>query len=132
MRARVALLAGPVGAHGGDVVYAPKDCTKPKVEPKRITLACGDGGILLKGLGWSDWNADKVKGRGKLLVDTCDPNCASGGFDKYEAKVTLLNIKPTACGAGTVMMYNRAHVRFPRQNPPKPKGLRSFKLFCNG
>ena len=57
-------LAFSASAGAGGVVYAPKDCTTPKVEPKRIVLACGDADTLLKHLGWSDWNADKVTGHG--------------------------------------------------------------------
>ena len=92
--ALVTLGATATAGAGGDI-YAPKDCTKPKVEPKRITLACADDNILLKRLGWNEWNADKVKGQGRLLVNDCDPNCASGTFDKYAVKVTLLNIRTT-------------------------------------
>jgi hypothetical protein len=124
-----AALAGPAAAQ--DFVYAPKDCTTPAIEPKSILLACADAGISLKSMGWDDWNASKVKGQGKILIADCDPDCASGGTDKYKAKVTLLNIKPTVCGGRTVMMYNRAHVRYPGKKPPNKGNLRSFKLACN-
>jgi hypothetical protein len=125
-----ALVAAPAGA-GGDFVYAPKNCNKPKVEPKRITLACADAGIQLKSLGWNDWNAPKVKGQGKLLVKDCDPNCVSGGVDKYKVKVTLLNVQSYTCGGQTLPTYRRAHLRFPDKKPPNKNDLKSFKLFCN-
>jgi hypothetical protein len=124
----VALLAS-AGAQG--VVYAPKDCSKAKVEPKRITLACADDGILLKRLSWSDWNLPKVNGKGKLLINDCDPNCASGTFDKYKVKVTLLNVQTYTCGGKTVSMYRRAHVRFRGKQPPNANSYRSTKLFCD-
>jgi hypothetical protein len=126
-----ALVAGPATGGTTETVYAPKDCTKPKVEPKRITLTCADDGVQLKRLSWNDWNAPKVKGKGKLLVNDCDPNCAEGDIDKFKAKVTLLNIKNYTCGGRTVQMYRRAHLRFPDEKPPNPKSLRSFQLSCN-
>jgi hypothetical protein len=124
------VVSAPAGA-GSELVYAPKDCTTPKVEPKRITLACGDAGILLKHMGWNDWNAEKVSGQGQLYVNDCDPNCAAGSFDKYKAKVRLLNIQTYTCGGETLPMYRRAHVRFPGEAPPHPNNFRSFKLACN-
>jgi hypothetical protein len=120
----------PAGA-GAETIYAPKDCTKPKVEPKSILLACGDAGIVLKHLRWSDWNGPKAKGKGKLWVKDCDPNCAEGDFDKFKAKVTLLKAKSTTCGGRTVQMYRRAHVRFPGEKPDGARNLRSFQLACN-
>jgi hypothetical protein len=125
-----AVIAGP--ATGGTTdVYAPKDCTKPVIEPKRITLTCADDGIELKRMRWDEWNAPKVKGKGKVLINDCDPNCAAGDTDKYKVKVTLLNIKRYTCGGRTVQMYRRAHLRFPDEKPPNRNSLRSFQLSCN-
>jgi hypothetical protein len=127
-----ALIAGPAtGGTTGSTVYAPKDCTVPKVEPKRIVLTCADAGILLRSLSWDSWNTAKAKGQGKLFVKDCDPNCAEGGVDKYRAKVTLLNIKNYTCGDQTLPMYRRAHLRFPNKKPPNKNDLRSFQLSCN-
>jgi hypothetical protein len=126
-----ALIAGPAAGGTTEFVYAPKDCTKPKIEPKRITLTCADDGVQLKRMGWDDWNAPKVKGQGRLLVNDCDPNCAAGDIDKYKVKVTLLNIKRYTCGGRTVQMYRRAHLRFPDEKPPNQNSLRSFQLSCN-
>jgi hypothetical protein len=119
------------GLEGGTDIYAPKDCTKPKVEPKRITLACADDGIMLKRLGWDEWNTEKVKGQGKLLVNDCDPNCAAGSIDKYAVKVKLLNPQTYTCGSQTVTMYRRAHVRFKGAAPDNQNDYRSFKLVCD-
>jgi hypothetical protein len=126
-----ALIAGPATGGTTDNVYAPKDCTKPKIEPKRITLTCADDGIQLKGLSWKNWDAPKAKGKGKLLVNDCDPNCAEGDIDRYKAKVTLLNIKSSTCGGRTVQMYRRAHLRFPDEAPPNQNSFRSFQLSCD-
>lgn len=128
--ALAAVIAAPAGA-GGDFVFAPRDCTKPKVEPRSITLTCGDAGTVLKHLEWNDWNAAKVKGSGQLYVKDCNPDCASGGYDKFDAKVTLLNIQTYTCGGQSLQMYSRAHIRFPGDAPPHANSFRSFKLFCD-
>lgn len=120
----------PAGA-GSGIVYAPKDCTTPKVEPKRITLACADADVVAKHIGWSNWNADKAKGQGQLYINDCDPNCAGGHFDKYDVKVTLLNIQTYTCNGQSLPMYRRAHFRFHGDPPPHANSYRSFKLFCN-
>jgi hypothetical protein len=124
-----AIAVGPAGAQS--FVYAPRDCTTPKIEPHSITLSCADDGAVLKRLGWDDWNAEKVKGEGKLLLNDCDPNCAGGTIEKYKVRVTLKNIKMTECGGQTVAMYSRAHLRFPDKKPPDKNNLRSWKVECN-
>jgi len=126
-----AVIAGSASGGTTSVVYAPQDCIKPVIEPKKITLTCADSGIRLKKLGWDEWNTAKVKGQGKLLVSNCDPDCVSGDVDRYKAKVTLLNIKNYSCGGQQLAMYRRAHLRFPDRKPPHSKDLRSFQLNCN-
>lgn len=126
----IALIAGP--AVGQETIYAPKDCTKPKVEPNRITLTCADAGAQLTNLHWNTWNTQRVKGRGRLLLKSCKPNCAAGGVKRFKVNVTLLHPKPSRCGGRTRMMYQRAHLRFPDKKPRSVKRLRSFRLFCNG
>ena len=71
-------LVEPVG-----LVYAPHDCTTPKIEPKRITLACGDANAYLGKMKWSDWGTEKAKGEGWYYENNCDPDCASGDFISY-------------------------------------------------
>jgi hypothetical protein len=113
-----------------DTIYAPRDCTKPKIEPKSITLTCGDAQTVLKHLHWEDWNGPKVKGEGDLWVNNCDPTCYDGSIDRFEVKVRLLNPKPYMCGGQTLTMYRRAHIRFADDAPPHQNSYRSFQLFC--
>ncbi len=123
-------VSSPAGA-GTATVYAPKDCVKPKVEPHRITLTCGDASVALRHIDWSDWNGPKAKGIGELFVNDCDPNCSEGTVHSYGAKVKLLNIRTTTCGGRSLPMYRRAHIRFIGEGPPHAGSLNSFKLFCN-
>ena len=126
------IVAATIGAAAGaqETIYAPRDCSKPKVEPKSITLTCGDAQTVLKHLGWDEWNLPKVKGEGQLWVNDCDPNCADGSIDKFDVKVRLLNPQTYTCGGQTVPMYRRVHIRFKDEAPPHANGLRSFQLVC--
>jgi hypothetical protein len=125
-----AVAAAPAGA-GGGTIFAPRDCTKPKVEPRSITLTCADAGIVLKHMRWSTWNTPKVKGRGHVYIKSCKPNCAAGGVKKFKVKVTLLNPMPSTCGGRMLRMYRRAHLRFPDRQPKHPRQFRSFQISCN-
>ncbi len=119
-------LVEPVG-----LVYAPHDCTTPKIEPKRITLACGDANAYLGKMKWSDWGTEKAKGEGWYYENNCDPDCASGDFISYGAKVKLFKIKEKTCGGQLVDLYRKAKVRFIGEVPPNAQVKQEWKLECN-
>jgi hypothetical protein len=131
--ALVVALAAPAsgGINPVGLVYAPHDCLTPKMEPHRITLACGDSGILLQKLQWSDWGGEKAKGTGWLAVNDCDPNCAEGTYITYGVKVKLTKIKEKTCGGQLVDLYRHAHLRFIGEVPPHARRLIDWKLLCN-
>jgi hypothetical protein len=116
----------PVG-----LVYAPHDCTKPKIEPKRIVLACADNNAYLGKMEWKSWGGEKAKGQGWFYENTCDPNCAEGDFVSYGVKAKLKKIKTKQCGGQTVDLYRRAKLRFIGEVPPQAGNLKEWKLFCN-
>lgn len=119
------------GAGTSTLPHAPKDCTEPKVEPHRIVLGCADFSTILKRLQWSAWTADSASGTGKLLVNDCDPDCASGTFDKFPVDVQLIKPKIAPCGEdGELLMFRKAVLGFPGQKPPNANGLKKVKLFC--
>ena len=110
--------------------YAPRDCTKPKQEPKSITLACADSGAVLKHLTWDFWFADEVKGEGDLYLKDCDPNCVSGGTDRYRVKVKLYDIETVQCAGQTLDMYQKAKLKYLGDAPPHANNLRKFPVTC--
>ena len=119
-------LVEPVG-----LVYAPHDCTKPKIEPKRIVLACGDANAYVGKVKWSEWGGEKAKGEGWFYLNNCKPNCAEGDFISYGAKVKLKEIEADAtCGGQTVDLYTHAKIRFIGEVPPGTH-LRNWDLECN-
>ena len=34
--------------------FAPKNCSKPKVAPARLTISCGDGNFYVRSIKWDD------------------------------------------------------------------------------
>ena len=121
-------LVEPIG-----LVYAPHDCTTPKIEPKRIVLACGDNNAYIGKAKWSEWGGEKAKGEAFLYLNNCKPNCASGRFISYGAKVKLKDIESDAsCGGQQVDLYRTAKIKFIGEVPPNAQHLRKWNLLCNG
>jgi hypothetical protein len=128
-----AVALGAPAASVGDVVpqtYAPRDCTTPKIEPKSITLTCGDAGAVLKHLRWKNWFEPVVKGEGDLYLKNCDPNCVEGGVDRYRVKVKLSDVETVQCANQTLDMYQKARVRYLGDAPPHANSLRNFDVAC--
>lgn len=119
-------LVEPVG-----LVYAPHDCTTPKIEPKRIVLACGDANAYVGKVKWSEWGGEKAKGEGWFYVNDCKPDCAGGTFHSYGAKVKLKEIETDVrCGGQRVDLYTHAKIKFIGEVPPG-NHLRNWELACN-
>ena len=126
-------MAGP--ASGGidpvGLVYAPHDCTTPKIEPNRIVLACADNNAYLGKIEWKRWGGEDAKGEGWFYENNCDPNCASGDFISYGMRVKLFKIKEKTCGGQLVDLYRKAKVRFIGEVPPNSPVKQEWKLECN-
>ena len=124
-----AVLVGSAGA--GQGVRAPEDCTDPVNRPNRIVLACADFSLFVNTIHWDVWKSDKAKGTGRLQVNDCDPDCASGTFTAYPVKIRLDKPRTTVCSGGDFNMFRHAHLKFPRAEPPPPNRYRQNKLFCD-
>lgn len=67
--------------------------SKLQVRPKSIMAACGDGNFYFSGLHWSAWRATSAAAGGIAHQNNCTPNCASGKFHTYLARVKLSAVK---------------------------------------
>ncbi|MFD0417026.1 protein kinase [Streptomyces sp. NPDC127108] len=65
---------------------------KPLSRPAMFVLACGDGGIGLKKLKWSDWGEPTARGTGQGWERVCEPTCANGREAAYPATVILTGL----------------------------------------
>ena len=127
--AALALAAVAAQAQGGTKVYAPEDCSTPKVKPDRIVLTCADFGLYVNDFDWQDWGGKSSHGFGTLWANTCKPSCASGNFKHYPVAVTLKKPKPTRCVGANVYMYRKIKVDFIKREPSWADNLTS-KLYC--
>lgn len=130
--AAAVLLSATAGAGINPVpqIYAPRDCTTPKIEPRSITLTCGDAGAVLKHLRWKTWFEPTVKGEGDLYLKDCDPSCVEGGTDRYRVKVKLYDVETVRCVGQTLDMYRKARLRYLGDAPPHANSLRKFDVDC--
>jgi hypothetical protein len=65
------------------VVYDCDGWRHGQAKVRRIYLTC-DTSVIVTVAGWKYWTAISARSRGgKLLVDTCQPDCAAGHYRKY-------------------------------------------------
>ena len=111
----VAALAPPALAQsgGGLHVFFPYDCTQNVYKPRSITVACADANFRLTKVKWSSYGATTASGTARARIDTCDPNCVSGTFQTYPARVSLSQVKQ----CGDVPQFTRLAVTFTATRP---------------
>lgn len=63
------------------------NCSKAQSKPKTVVLACGDGNTALKNLSWSSFGGATAKGKGTLVTNLCEPNCATGKNVSYPVSI---------------------------------------------
>jgi hypothetical protein len=124
------LVAAPGDAAPPKRTYAPKDCNKPQVRPNRIVFACGDGGLYANDFNWKKWGHRRARGKGVLHAKTCDPDCATGGWNHYRVQIKLRKVRKGHCGDRYVRLFRKAHLRFPDEKPSYASRIRTSRLFC--
>ena len=138
---RLALVAAIIGMVGVVVLapssgaakrktYAPKDCVKPLVEPPRIVLACGDGGLFVSHLHWTKWRHRHARGKGRLYAKSCVPSCAEGHFEKYPVRIRLRKVKRGICGGQRLPLFRKAILNFPHDKPSHARRIHKTRMFC--
>lgn len=76
------------GGQGPVSMWVKNNPNGPVQRPAEFS-AGGVGHIMMENINWSNWGYSTATGSGTLSVDRCDPDCASGGADKYTGTVTL-------------------------------------------
>jgi hypothetical protein len=67
----------------------------PQVRPANYLMSCADANASWKKVKWASWGAKSAIGTGDLYKNDCQPNCVSGQFHSYRAKVVLSGVKAT-------------------------------------
>jgi hypothetical protein len=103
------------------------NCFKASPRPKTVTLTCGDGNTVLKGLTWSRYGGASAKAKGTFVINLCEPNCAAGKAASFPVTVTASS--PRNCKGG-LRVYNKLSLQFPGRTPKSPGGLSRWTLGC--
>lgn len=103
------------------------NCVKASSAPKTVTLTCGDGNTVLKGLNWSSYGGPSAKAKGTFVINLCEPNCAEGKAVSFP--VTVKASDPRNC-KGALRVYNKLTLQFPGRTPKSPGGLSRWTLGC--
>jgi hypothetical protein len=104
------------------------NCIKASSRPKTVTLTCGDGNTVLKGLTWSSYGGARAKAKGTFTINLCEPNCAAGKAASFPVTVTASD--PRNCKGGLLRVYNKLTLLFPGRTPKSPGGLSRWTLGC--
>lgn len=102
------------------------NCSKAVSKPKTITLTCADANTALDKISWSSFGGSTAKGKGTLVVDLCEPNCASGKNASYPASVVATGSKK--CKRASV--YGKLTLTFTGSKKPASNVKRSWTLGC--
>jgi hypothetical protein len=114
----IALLATPsIAAAAGSGRTLAINCGQEQFKPKKIVVACGEGGIWLSKLKWSSWNGSQASASGSYNANDCTPDCAAGHVHSYPVKVMLS--KPKTCPSQTARAFKQAALTY---TGTRPKG----------
>jgi hypothetical protein len=102
------------------------NCNKAASSPKLLTLTCGDGNEVLKGMTWSNFGAPTASGRGTFVTNTCEPNCAQGKDVSYPVSVKAEGKKK--CKGATV--YAKLSLSYPGARKPPSSEPRKWFFRC--
>ncbi len=64
----------------------------PELRPANYLMSCADANASWKKVKWLSWGAKTALGTGYLYQNDCQPNCASGQFRTYPAKLVLSEV----------------------------------------
>jgi len=102
------------------------NCNKAASRPKLLTLTCGDGNEVLKGMTWSNFGAPTASGKGTFVTNNCQPNCASGKDVSYPVSVKAQGSKK--CKGATV--YAKLSLTYTGPKKPPPSEPRKWFFPC--
>jgi hypothetical protein len=103
------------------------NCNAAASRPKLLTLTCGDGNTVLKGLSWSTFGGSSAQAKGTFVINTCEPDCAAGKDVSYP--VTAKATSPRTCKKG-VRVYNKLTLQFTGRAPKSASSLKNWTPGC--
>ena len=123
-RATVSAWASDAPASGNVYLAESQDPRGTTAREPRCGTGCalsGDGTTVLWIMSWSRWNGAEAVGTGTERIESCNPDCASGG--QYAVKVVVTLTRPVKdCGAGGLFFWTHASFDWPAGLPAALSG----------
>ena len=123
-RVSVSAWASDAPASGDVYLAESQDPRGTTAREPRCGAGCplsGDGTTVLWNMSWSRWNGAEAVGTGTERIESCNPDCASGG--QYTVKVVVTLTKPVKdCGAGGTYFWTHASFDWPAGLPAALSG----------
>ena len=98
------------------------NCNKTASAPKLLTLTCGDGNTVLKGLSLDELRQASATAKGTFVIDLCEPNCAEGKNVSYPVNVKTTGAKK--CKGTSV--YSKLTLTFTGRKPKSANDSQDF------
>jgi hypothetical protein len=76
-----------------DLTKVTADCNHFTVRPRRIGIACGDGGFYLDDLHYERWTRVTALATGIAATRRCVPDCARGHYVRQRVRVTFDRVR---------------------------------------
>jgi hypothetical protein len=94
------------------------DCdSKPQIRPANFVRTCADYNDRFTGLRWTSWGPVSAVATGNEILNDCTPDCASGTFHTYRARVVFENPRPWRGHPG-LRRYTTIRIVYPGTRPP--------------
>jgi hypothetical protein len=122
----LAACALPAFASGGANRLA-GDCIHSQVRPSDIVLACADDNAEVGSVKWTSFGGAVATGTGIYGFNDCTPNCVSGKFHYYPAKLAVAKAQPCKDGYDD---YHSLKLTFTGKPPKGFRRIFKTKLFC--
>jgi hypothetical protein len=86
----VAVAAMASGAGATSLPGVPSNGVRPEIQQRPSSVSFGTGGDLrLTDIEWGRGTATHARATGTVAVNSCDPDCASGGLRTQRAELTF-------------------------------------------
>jgi hypothetical protein len=65
-----------------------------KVEPSEVVACSIDEPVKIDHVDWTGWGEDPAYGRGRAIINTCEPYCAAGNYHLFRVILIATGLKP--------------------------------------
>jgi hypothetical protein len=126
LAAAILALGGAIAASAASPLKI-TNCNQASSSPKSVTLTCGDGNTVLKGLKWSSFGGATAQAKGTFTINLCEPNCAAGKDASYP--VTVKASGQRSCKKG-LRVYSKLALQFTGRAPKSASRLKNWSPGC--